>query len=128
MKKITIYLFSFALIVFASLTLYLSGSLIFDLFNVREQQGNFVPFVIWTNFICGFIYLSSVYGIIKQNKNTYKLLGAAFLLIIVTFIAFNIYINQGGIHEVKTFGALIFRLILTGIFTLLAYYLTHKKV
>lgn len=127
MKKIIPYILALAIAAFGFLTLFLSTSIIFDLFGVREQQGNYVLFVIWANFICGFLYLAACVGFIKQKKCTFKPLLLALTILIITFIAFNIYISQGGVHEAKTFGALIFRMSVTGVFALLAYFTISRK-
>jgi drug/metabolite transporter (DMT)-like permease len=125
--KLTTYISALILTIFGLLTLYLSTSIIFDLFDVRAQQGNYVLFVIWTNFICSFIYLFASYGFIKRKKITTKVLGFALGLLIVTIIGFLIYINNGGIHKDTTIKALIFRTSFTLIFMVIAYYILTKK-
>ena len=127
MKKIIPYIIALALTAFGLLTMFLSGSIIFDLFGVRAQQGNYVLFVIWANFICSFLYIIAAIGFARQKKCMLKPLGVALIILSVTFIAFNIYISQGGIHEAKTFGALIFRISVTTVFTVLAYFIIKKK-
>ncbi len=128
MKKYLPYLFALPLFGFASLTFFLSTSVIFDLFNVRASQGNYVLFIVVTNLICSLIYFVAVYGFIKQKSWTALLLGLALSLLILVFAYFTIYINNGGIYEVKTYGAMMFRMAVTAVFTLLAYFFIPKKV
>ncbi len=127
MKTYMRYIAAFVIGVFGLLTLYLSGSVIFDLFEMREKQGNYVLFVIWINFICSFIYIASAYGFIKSKPWTTKILASALLMLIITFIAFIIYVNNGGIHKQITFSALIFRSTMTLLVTLLAHYTINKN-
>ena len=115
------------LIAFGLLTLFLSSSVIFDLFGVREKQGNYVLFVVYANFICSIIYLLAAYGFIKNMKWTTILLGISTIVLIVAFIGLSVHINSGEIYETKTIGAMIFRITITLVFTLLAYFTITKN-
>lgn len=128
MKKYIRYITALILIAFGFLTFYLSGSVIFDLFEMRAKQGNYVLFVIWVNFICSFIYIASAYGFIKEKKWTTKLLSTALVMLVITFIAFVVYVNSGGIHKQDTFGALAFRTTITLLATLAAYFTITKNL
>jgi drug/metabolite transporter (DMT)-like permease len=127
MKKYIKYIIALLVGTFGVLTLYLSGSVIFDLFGMRAKQGNYVLFVIWVNFICGFIYLVASYGFIKSKYWTIKILTTSLLLLILTFIAFLIYVNSGGIHKNETFGALAVRSAITLLATITAYLTITKN-
>ncbi len=104
----------------------MSGSFIFDWYGIRNQQGAYVPFIVWTNFIAGFLYLLAVYGFFKAMNWTYWVLIGITILLIFAAIALMIYINQDGIFEIKTIGAMNFRIILTLVFSVLAYYKIRK--
>ena len=110
------------LTVFGLLTLFLSGSVILDLFGVRAKEGNYVLFVVWANFLSSILYLFAAYGFLKTKKWTTHLLGFSAVLLIVAFIGLIIHINSGGIYETKTIGAMIFRITLTLVFSILAYF------
>ena len=110
------------LAVFGLVTLFLSSSVIFDLFSVRAKEGNYVLFVVWANFLSSILYLFAAYGFIKTKKWTIHLLGISAILLIVAFIGLIIHINSGGIYETKTIGAMIFRISLTLVFSILAYF------
>ncbi len=121
MKTTLTYLLIVVLIAFAGLTLFLSSSIIFDWFGIRAKEGNYVMFVVWTNFICGLLYLVAAYGFLKLKKWTYQILGVTVVLLIAALIGFFIHINNGGLYETKTVGALFFRISVTLVFTLFAY-------
>lgn len=127
MKNILKYITVAFLTGFGLLTLFLSTSILLDLFGVREKEGNYVLFVVWANFISGLIYLTAVYGFLKLKKWTTKLLASSFLILLLTFIGFLFYINSGGIHETKTIGALVLRMGLTLIFIISAYFIITKN-
>jgi len=127
LKKTFSYIIATVLIAFGLLTLFLSSSVIFDLFGVREKQGNYVLFVVYANFICSIIYLLAAYGFIKNMKWTTILLGISTIVLIVAFIGLSVHINSGEIYETKTIGAMIFRITITLVFTLLAYFTITKN-
>ena len=127
MKKTISYSVAFFIAAFGLLTLFLSASVIFDLFGIRAKEGNYVLFVVWANFISSGIYLAASYGFIKNKKWTTPILGVPALILINAFIGFIIYIYAEGIHETKTIGAMIFRIILTLFFVALAYFTIDKK-
>lgn len=129
MEKLRPYIFTILLAGFGLLTLFLSTSVIFDLFDIRAKEGNFVLFVVWANFISSILYLFAAYGFIKRKKWTTLLLGISTLILIAAFIGLEIHVNSGGMYETKTIGAMIFRTGVTLVFTIIAYLtITKKKV
>ncbi len=122
MKKIIRYLSATILIGFGLLTLFLSTSIIFDLFSIRAKEGNYVLFIVWSNFISSIFYLFSAYGFLKSKSWTKILLGIASVILIISFISLKLYISNGGIYETKTVDAMIFRISLTIAFLLIAYF------
>ena len=127
MLKIISYSIVFILASFGLLTLFLSTSVIFDLFGIRAKEGNYVLFIVWANFISSGIYLVASYGFIKNKNWTSTILGISALILINAFIGFIIYIYADGVHETKTIGAMIFRIVVTIIFTAFAYFTINKK-
>lgn len=127
MKKLFTYLPAIFLVGFGLLTLFLSASVIFDLFGIRAKEGNYVLFVVWSNFVSSIIYLLAAYGFIQRKKWTVTILGISTLLLISAFIGLRIHINSGGIYETKTIGAMIFRIAVTLALTIIAYLTLSKK-
>lgn len=127
MKQAHPYLFASALAAFGLLTLFLSSSIIFDLFGIRAKEGNYVLFVVWANFVSSLLYLSAVFGFIKAKKWTVLSLGISVLILVLTFIGFLIHVKTGGKYETKTMGAMIFRITITLIFTFFAYFTIIKN-
>lgn len=128
MKKILPYLFATLLAGFGLLTLFLSTSVIFDLFGIRAKEGNYVLFVVWSNFISSILYIFAAYGFIKNKRWTATLLVISTLILIAAFIGLKIHINSGGIYETKTVGAMIFRIAVTFVFAIIAFFTINKQL
>ena len=128
MKKYVLYTSAAILTAFGLLTLFLSTSVIFDLFGIRAKEGNYVLFVVWSNFISSILYLFAAYGFAKSKKWTATLLGISTLILIAAFIGLQIHINSGGIYETKTIGAMIFRIAVTLVFASIAFFTINKQL
>jgi len=121
MQKYRLYIAGILLAAFALLTLYLSGSILFDLFGMRAKQGDYVMFVIWVNFIAGLLYLLASYGFFAEKIWTSKILILAILILITGGIGLYIHINSGGVYMPKTIKAIAFRMGVTLIFLGISY-------
>lgn len=115
------------LALFGAITIFAGGSVLLDLFDMRKREGNYVPFVVWTNFICGFIYLVAAYGIYKMQRWAAYLLFLAAAILLLVFVEFIIHIQRGGLYEVKTVYAMSFRISATLMLAILTYLLLVKK-
>ena len=128
MKNIISKIAAVILTLFALLTLFLSTSVIFDLFGIRAKEGNYVLFVVWSNFISSILYLFAAYGFIKNKKWTTSLLGISTLILITAFVGLKIHASSGGIYETKTIGAMIFRIAVTLVFAIIAFFTINKQL
>lgn len=128
MKKYVLYTSAAILTAFGLLTLFLSTSVIFDLFGIRAKEGNYVLFVVWSNFISSILYIFAAYGFIKNKRLTATLLVISTLILIAAFIGLKIHINSGGIYETKTIGAMIFRIAVTFVFAIIAFFTINKQL
>lgn len=128
MKKLMPFTIIIILVIYGLITLFLSSSLLLDLFDVRLQNTNYVDFVVWGNLLCGILYLVSSIGFLKSKNWAIKPLLSAVIILIAAFIGLQFHINAGGAYLEKTQGALIFRLIITILFIGLAkFYILNKK-
>ena len=128
MRKSAAKLLGIFLTAFGFLTLFLTASIIFDLGSMREREGNYVLFIVWANFICGFIYVLAGIGFIQNKLWTTKLLIVATLILVGGFIGLMIHIYTGGIYEIKTVGAMLFRIVITILFVILSNRNISQKV
>jgi hypothetical protein len=99
----------------------MSGSVIFDLFGIREKEGNYVLFIVFTNFICGFLYLIAAFGLLSGKKWTTRVLFAIIFILLFAFVGLQVYINNGGIYEGQTIKAMIFRISVTLLFAIISW-------
>lgn len=102
---------------FGLVTVFMASSVIFNLFGIREKEGNYVLFIVYTNLVCGILYLMAAYTTWTTPKLSFTSLVISLALLIVAFIAFQFYIYNGGIHEAKTIKAMVFRIVFTAIMT-----------
>ena len=128
MKKYVLYTSAVILTAFGLLTLFLSTSVIFDLFGIRAKEGNYVLFVVWSNFISSILYLFAAYGFVKVKNWTTILLGISTLILIVAFIGLKIHANSGGIYETQTVGAMMIRIAVTLVFAIIAFLTINKQL
>lgn len=128
MKKSIQFTASVLLAMFGCLTVFLSSSIIFDWFGIREREGNYVLFIVWANFLCGSIYLVAAVGMIRAQFWTVKLLVLALVALLIAYAGFFIHINAGGLYETKTIGAMAFRIAVTAMFAGLAWFSLRQKV
>jgi hypothetical protein len=118
MKLKTVFRYAAAVIIaaFGLITLFLSSSVIFDLFGMRAKEGDYVLFVVVANLVSSLLYLLAVYGIIINKTWTTKVLSIAVVLLLMAFAWLFVHINIGGIYETKTISAMVFRITITLLF------------
>lgn len=94
---------------FGLLTIKSGGQVLFGDEAYRVAAGNYVPFVLWFNFMAGFVYLIAGVGIAlsKQWAAWLSLLIAAFTLLV--FAVFGLHIFTDGAYETRTVAAMTLR-------------------
>ncbi|ODT51910.1 MAG: hypothetical protein ABS68_11020 [Niastella sp. SCN 39-18] len=127
MKKMIRKAVAFLILIFGLITLFMSSSVILDMFNIREKEGHYVPFVVWANFACSLLYLLAGSALIRFKKISSLWLFLSVVILAITFIALQNYIHNGGIYEKKTVTAMIFRILLSAIFTITSYLFLKNK-
>jgi hypothetical protein len=127
MKKAVPYFVAIVLAGFGLLTIFLSSSVIFDLFGIREKEGNYVPLVVWANFFSSILYLVAAYGLFKMKKWPVWLLVVSVFTLVAAFIGLKIHITDGGLYEAKTVNAMLFRIGLTVLMAVASYFLIQSE-
>lgn len=126
--KATLNIAAVVLALFGLITLFMSGSVIFDLFGIRAREGNYVLFVVVSNFVSGFLYMASAYGMFFQKKWATALLVVTSIILLLSFAGLLWHINSGRVYEQQTVFAMIFRLGITILFSVLSWRLSEKKL
>lgn len=115
------------LALFGAVTLFMSTSVLFDLFGIREREGAYVPFVVVANLACSFLYLAAAWGWYRGRRWAVTQLAVALVVLVVAFAGLLLHIRSGGLYETKTLGAMVFRSVLTAVFVFLAYKSLFRK-
>lgn len=116
------------LILFTTITLFLSASILLDVFGISEQQGHYVPLVIWSNFLSGCLYTLSLIGLFSHKRWSIIPMILALFILVGAFIGLFTHILNGGQFENKTIIALFLRIILTLFFALGTYVTTKPQL
>ncbi len=94
---------------FGLLTIKEGGTILFGGIEVRATAGNYVPFVLWFNFLAGFAYVIAGAGLWLRFR------WAAWLAVVIavatalTFAAFGVHVLAGGAYEMRTVIAMSLR-------------------
>lgn len=75
----------------------------------QAAAGNAVPFVLWFNFLSGFLYVLAGIGILLRKQWGVTLATALALAIIAVFAVFGWHVFRGAAYEVRTMGAMVLR-------------------
>ena len=98
-----------AAIVFGIVTVWTGGRALFGSLETRADFGNVVPFVLWFNFLAGFVYIVAGAGLLLSRRwavHTSLLVAVSTILV---FVAFGVHVIGGGAFERRTIGALTIR-------------------
>ena len=117
----TLRILSVIAVVFGLLTLKAGGSVIFNIGSARQVEGNFVPFVVWFNFLSGFFYIAAGIGLWLQRRWAVTLSIALVISISITYIVFGIHVLNGGPYEMRTVYAMALRTFVWGVISIVSY-------
>ncbi len=108
-RSSAIWAFSLLAFVFGLLTLKSGGSVLFFDGEASQAAGNYVPFVLWFNFLAGFVYLVTAISLwlMRPWAAWLSLLLAGSTLVV--FAALGLYILNGGEYEMRTVAAMALR-------------------
>ena len=108
-------------VLFGILTIKSGGQVLFGDEVYRVAAGDYVPFVLWFNFVAGFVYLVAGVGIAlrKQWAAWLSLLIAASTLLV--FAAFGLHLFGGGAYETRTVAAMTLRSTVWMVISILVY-------
>jgi hypothetical protein len=96
-------------VVFGALTIFSGGQALFGGPAAQAAAGNAVPFVLWFNFLSGFVYVLAGIGIGWRRAWGSTLARALALAIVAVFALFGLHVLRGGAYEMRTVGAMVLR-------------------
>ncbi len=98
-----------AALAFGLLSVASGGRMLFGSLELRAAAGQAVSFVLWFNFLAGFVYVLAGAGLLwRRPWAVYASLFVAISTLLV-FLAFGIHIIGGGAYEPRTVGAMMLR-------------------
>jgi hypothetical protein len=96
---------------FGLLTIREGGAVLFGNEAARLAAGNFVPFVVWFNFLAGFVYLVAGFGLWLRRRGATRIAFGIAVATLVVFAAFGLYAATGGAFEMRTVFAMTLRVV-----------------
>lgn len=94
---------------FGALTVVSGGRVLFGPEAARTAAGQYVPFVLWFNFLAGFAYLAAGVGLWLWRPWAAWLALAIAAATALVFAAFGLHIAAGGAFELRTVAAMTLR-------------------
>ena len=101
-RSLWIWTISLVAVGFGLLTIKSGGAVLFDDGAAHIAAGNYVPFVLWFNFVAGFAYVIAGVGLWTQQPWAVWLAIAIAVATALTFTAFGVYIFFGLAYEERT--------------------------
>ncbi len=108
-KTIAIWIATAIAIVFGLLTIKSGGQVLFGGSIYQKAAGNYVLFVVWFNFLAGFMYLVAGVGIWMRLRWAVWLSLSIVIATIVIFSILGMHILNGGAYETRTVAAMSLR-------------------
>ena len=114
-------------IVLGLLTIKAGGAVLFVGGEYRQQAGNYVPFVLWFNFLAGFVYMVAGVGLWMRQR------WAAWLAIMIVaasvtvFVLLGFHVNSGGSYEMRTVITMVARCSIWTVIALFSYWTILRK-
>ena len=107
--KVWIWPASIVAVLFGLLTIREGGAVLFWSEAARRAAGQYVPFVVWFNFLAGFAYVIAGFGLWFRQRWAAGLAFAVAAATIAVFAAFGIHIALDGGYEPRTVVAMSLR-------------------
>jgi hypothetical protein len=111
-SRLALKLAAIVALLFGIATVASGGRVLFG--DGAEAAGNYVPFIVWFNFLAGFAYVVAGIGLWLRTPWAPWLALALALLTALAFAALGLHIGAGGAYENRTLAAMTLRLVLWG--------------
>ncbi|WP_303908624.1 hypothetical protein [Thiohalomonas denitrificans] len=108
MSKYLVRAIAIAAVVFGLLTLKEGGGVLFD-GETQRAAGDYVPFVLWFNFLTGFFYIFIGIALWRDMASGFALAFSVWVASLVVFGLLALHIAGGGAYEERTIVAMSLR-------------------
>jgi len=120
-RSIGVWLVSVVAVLFGLLTIKSGGMVLFVDGPDRVAAGNYVPFVLWFNFVAGFFYILAGVGLWFKQRCAVWLAGAILITTLVVFFFLGLHVSDGGLYEFRTVIAMSLRSMVWAVIASYAY-------
>jgi hypothetical protein len=108
-RPIAVWITALVAIAFGTLTIKSGGAVLLFDGAARQAAGDYVPFVLWFNFIAGFFYLIAGVGLWQRRRWAVALASAIAAATLAVFAALGLHILNQGAYEMRTVIAMALR-------------------
>ena len=120
-RSVWVRVISLVAVGFGQLTIKEGGTVLFGGEAARASAGNYVPFVLWFNFVAGFAYVIAGAGLWMQQRWAALLAVAIVAATALTFAAFGVHVYFGGAYEPRTVIAMSLRTLVWAVIAAVAW-------
>lgn len=114
-------------VVFGLATIYSGASVLFGSEQAQRAAGHVVQFVLWFNFLTGFVYVTAGVGLWRARRWGFWLSAGLTLALAIVFALFMEHVDAGGLFEMRTLYALVFRFTVWCLITIVAYRVARRR-
>ena len=120
-RFIDIWFIAVIAIIFGLMTIKSGGLVIFVDGADRQAAGNYVPFVLWFNFLAGFVYIIAGIGLLMLKQWAVRLSVFIVIATLIIYAVLGLYIIAGGAYEMRTIVAMSIRTLVWAIIAIIAF-------
>lgn len=120
-RSVSIWAIALVAVAFGLLTIREGGAILSGNPAALAAAGDYVPFVVWFNFLAGFAYVTAGIGLWMKRRWASRLALAIFAATALVFAAFGAHVFLGGSFEIRTAFAMALRTAIWGVITLVAW-------
>lgn len=120
-RSIAIRVAAVVAIAFGLLTIKEGGTVLFGDTAARAAAGDYVPFVVWFNFLAGFAYVTAGIGLWMKQRWAVWLAISIAAATALAFAAFGLHMLSGGAYELRTAFAMGFRTLVWSLISVVAW-------
>ncbi|WP_244888672.1 hypothetical protein [Pseudorhodobacter antarcticus] len=104
-------------LILGALTVFSGGRALFGDAQAQAAVGNAVGFVLWFNFLAGFVYILAGIGLFLRHRPAVWVSLGILASTALVGVVFGFHMLQGGAFEMRTVGAMILR---TGVWAVIS--------
>lgn len=108
-SRLALYAIAAVALIFGLMTIVSGGKVLFGDDAARQAAGNYLPFIVWFNFLAGFAYVAAAAGLALGWAWAARLALLIAAATALAFLAFGLLAVTGTPYETRTVGAMTLR-------------------